>query len=219
MFLTVMLYGMSVMRAVLEEKTNRVMEVLLATLTATELMVGKIIGVACAGLTQVAIWTTLATVTIASGLVVGGTDLRSIQLGGRSAVFFVIFFLLGFFLYSTLSAAIGAMVSSEREAQQIQQFVMMPMGISFAFLFFAMRAPSDPIIVAMSMVPFFAPLLMYMRIVVQTPPAWQIALSISIMIATIGTMFFVAGRIYRVGVLMYGKRVTLPEIIKWVRHA
>lgn len=219
MFLTVMLYGMSVMRAVLEEKANRVMEVLLSSLSATELMMGKIIGVGCAGLTQVAIWTALSATVITSGVVVAGTDLRSLQLGGRTAIFFLVFFLLGFFLYSTLSAAVGAMVNSEREAQQIQPFVMMPLGISFAFIFFAMRAPDDPLIAVMSMVPFFAPMLMYMRIIVQTPPVWQIALSIGLMIATIVIMFFIAGRIYRVGVLMYGKRVSLPEIMKWFRYA
>jgi ABC-2 type transport system permease protein len=219
MFLTVMLYGISVMRAVLEEKTNRVMEVLMSSLTSTELMVGKILGVGGAGLTQLAAWTVMASVVASLGFFASGADFGSLNLGPAAAIFFGVYFLLGFFLYATLSAAIGSMVSSEREAQQIQQFVMMPLGISFAFMFFAMRAPNDPMITVMSLIPFFSPMLMYMRIVVQTPPAWQIALSIVLMLGTIALLFFIAGRIYRVGVLMYGKRATLPEIIRWIRYA
>jgi ABC-2 type transport system permease protein len=136
-----------------------------------------------------------------------------------TAVYFAIFFLAGYFLYSSLCAALGAMVNSEQEAQQIQMFVMMPLIMSFMFLFFAMKAPNDPTVVIVSMIPFAAPIIMITRIVAQTPPFWQIATSLTIMIATTYLVLLVTSRIYRVGILMYGKRPTLPEIIKWIRYA
>jgi ABC-2 type transport system permease protein len=219
MFMSVMLYGMGVMRAVLEEKSNKIMEVLMSTLTATELMVGKIVGVGAAGLSQLALWILMGSVLAMPGLVAASTMIKDLDFGISTAIYFAVFFFLGFFLYSTICAAVGAMVSSEREAQQIQQFVMMPLGISFAAVFLAIRAPNDLAVTVMSMIPFCAPLVMYMRIVIQTPPAWQIALSIGIMVVTIAALFWAAGRIYRVGVLMYGKRATLPEIIKWIKYA
>ena len=118
-----------------------------------------------------------------------------------------------------LCAALGAAVSSEQEAQQIQMFVLMPLIVSFLVMFLAMRVPDDPRVIALSIFPFTAPLVMYTRIVVQTPPLWQIALSIGVTVATIFGVTFICGRIYRVGILMYGKRATLPEIIKWIRYA
>jgi ABC-2 type transport system permease protein len=148
-----------------------------------------------------------------------GDMLKDVDLPPFVGIYFAIFFLLGYFLYSTLCAAIGAMVNTEREAQQIQQFAMMPLIISFMIMMYAIRAPNDPMVTIASFVPFSAPLLMFMRTVVQTPPVWQIATSAGIMIVTIFVMFLLAGRIYRVGVLMYGKRPTLPEIIKWMRYS
>ncbi|MBI2681723.1 MAG: ABC transporter permease [Acidobacteriales bacterium] len=219
MFMSVMLYGIGVMRAVLEEKSNKIMEVLMSTLTPTELMVGKIVGVGAAGLSQLAIWIAMGSILAVPGVVAASSAIHNLDLGVSAAVYFAIFFFLGFFLYSTMCAAVGSIVSTEREAQQIQQFVMMPLIASFAAIFLAIRAPNDMAITVMSMIPFCAPVVMYMRIVIQTPPFWQIALSIGIMLVTIAVMFWVAGRIYRVGVLMYGKRATLPEIIKWIKYA
>jgi ABC-2 type transport system permease protein len=111
------------------------------------------------------------------------------------------------------------MVNSEQEAQQIQMFVMMPLILSFFMMFLAIRVPNDPRVVIVSMIPFAAPLVMFARIVVQTPPFWQIATCIGIMILTIYLTLQLTSRVYRVGILMYGKRPTLPEIIKWIRYA
>jgi ABC-2 type transport system permease protein len=218
MFMIVMLYGIGVMRAVLEEKSNRVMEVLMSTLTPAELMVGKILGIGAAGLTQVAVWIAMAALGIGSGAAMSSM-MKNVNVSPMIAVYFAVFFILGFFLYSTFCAAIGAIVNTEREAQQLQQFAMLPLIISFLIMMFAMRAPNDPLVVVASFVPVSAPLLMFMRVVVHPPPIWQILVSIAGMIITIFVSFFVAGRIYRVGVLMYGKKPTLPEIIKWIKYA
>jgi ABC-2 type transport system permease protein len=122
-------------------------------------------------------------------------------------------------LYSSISAAVGAMASSEEEAQQLSFVVVMPIIIAVMFMMFIFRAPSAPLSVALSLVPFFAPILMFLRIMMEQPPFWQIALCIALMMATIYVTVSICARIYRVGILMYGKRPTLPEIIKWVKYA
>jgi ABC-2 type transport system permease protein len=132
---------------------------------------------------------------------------------------FAIFFVLGYMLYSSMYAALGAMVNSEQEAQQWQFFVTMPIIVPVMMMTYVIRQPNSPLSMWMSLVPFFAPILMYMRIVVQTPPWWQIALSVGLLAATVWGIIALCSRIYRVGILMYGKRPTLPEIIKWVKYA
>jgi ABC-2 type transport system permease protein len=219
MYMTVLIFGMSVMRSVLQEKTSRIMEVLMSSVSAGDLMAGKILGVGAVGLTQIAIWASMASFAAAPGAFAFSAVIKQANYTLATGIYFAIFFLLGFFLYSALCAALGAMVSSEQEAQQIQMFVVMPLMLSFFFMFLAMRVPNDPRVVLVSMVPFAAPLVMYARIVVQTPPFWQIATCIGVMIATLYLVLLVTSRIYRVGILMYGKRPTLPEIIKWIRYA
>jgi ABC-2 type transport system permease protein len=219
MYMTVLIFGMSVMRSVLQEKTSRIMEVMMSCVSSTDLMAGKILGVGAVGLTQIAIWVLMGTITATVGLSTMATVIKQANYTLATGFYFATFFLLGYFLYSALCAAMGAMVNSEQEAQQIQMFVMMPLILSFFMMFLAIRVPNDPRVVIVSMIPFAAPLVMFARIVVQTPPAWQIATCIGIMLVTIYLMLLLTSRIYRVGILMYGKRPTLPEIIKWIRYA
>ena len=136
-------------------------------------------------------------------------------------IFFAVYFLLGYVLYSTLCAAVGSMVNSEQEAQQLQFVVMMPMIISVFVIMKIFQHPTSPLAFWGSMFPFTAPLVMFTRIAMQQPAvtAWQIALSIGLMIATIYGMVLLCGRIYRVGILMYGKKPNLPEIMKWIKYA
>ena len=122
-------------------------------------------------------------------------------------------------LYSTLCAAVGAMVNSEQEAQQLQFVVMLPMIVSVIIMAAALQNPSAPMAFWASLFPLTAPLLMFLRVALQSPPAWQIILSIGLMIATIYGLILLCERIYRVGILMYGKKPTLPEIMKWIRYA
>ncbi len=218
MYMTVLLYGINVMRSILEEKTSRIMEVMLSTATAKEMMAGKILGVGAVGLTQVGIWAVAAGIYFAGILVAAAGSIKG-AFSPMLLVFFVVFFLLGYVLYSTLCAAVGSMVNSEQEAQQMQFLVMMPMILSVIFIVNIFQHPSSPIAVFGSLFPFTAPLVMFSRIAMQQPPMWQIALSIAIMLATIYAMVWLCGRIYRVGILMYGKKPNLPEIMKWIKYA
>lgn len=219
LYITVLMYGMNVMRAVLEEKTSRIMEVLMSALTPAELLAGKILGVGAVGITQVLIWIGFGAALSAPGILAASPMLKDVNLSFAMAFYFAVFYLLGFLLYSAMFAAVGSMVNSEQEAQQLQFFVMLPLIISTVLMMLIIKTPNDPLAVAVSLFPFTAPLLMYLRIVVQQPPFWQIALSIVILLATIAGVLFLCARIYRVGVLMYGKKPTLPEIIKWIKYA
>lgn len=215
---TVLWYGVSVIRAIVDEKTSRVMEVMLATARPTELMAGKILGVGAVGLTQVVIWSAAAIVATSPGLIAGAGMLKGILSAGL-IVNFATFFLLGYALYSTLCAAVGAMVNSEQEAQQLQIVVMAPMIVSVLIMVNVISYPASQAAVWASLFPLTAPLIMFLRVALQSPPFWQVALSIVLMIATIFGLIWVCGRIYRVGILMYGKRPTLPEIMKWIRYS
>jgi ABC-2 type transport system permease protein len=219
MYMVTLMYGMNVLRAVIAEKTSRIMEVLLSTLTPAELMAGKIFGVAAVGLTQVAIWGIAGAVASAPGAFTMANAIREANLSWATGGYFALFFLLGYLLYSSMCAALGAMVNSEQEAQQLQMFVMMPLIISFFFMLKAARVPNDPLIVGLSMFPFSAPLVMYTRIVLGAAPMWQVAVSLVLLIAMIGVVIWLCARIYRVGVLMYGKKPNLPEIIRWIKYA
>ncbi|MFY9675266.1 MAG: ABC transporter permease [Terriglobales bacterium] len=217
-YVAVLLYGISVMRSVLEEKNSRVVEVLLSSATSTELMIGKIFGVGAVGLTQIAIWAVMAGVLALPSLAMS-MDLSQLQLSPGVLVAFVVFFVLGYLLFSALYAAIGAITTTEQEGQQLQFIVVIPLVLSVFMLSSVVRTPDAPIVAWLSIFPFFAPVVMYARIVIQTPPAWQIALSLILLIATIAGLLLLCARIYRVGVLIYGKRPTLPEILKWLKYA
>lgn len=220
LYTTVLIYGVSVMRSILEDKTSRVVEVMLSSVSAKEMMAGKILGVGAVGLTQVLIWTVLGSmISLPSIMALAGGKAGGLAISTTAGVFFGVFFLLGYLLYSTMCAALGAMVNSEQEAQQMQFPIVLPMVFSLVIMPYLIRQPDAPLSVIVSMIPFCSPLVMYLRIVVQQPPAWQIALSIAILLATTYGMLVLSARIYRVGILMYGKRPTLPEIVKWVRYA
>ena len=219
LFTTVLVYGMTVMRSVLEEKNSRVMEVLLSALTPKELMAGKIIGVAAVGLTQIAIWAALGAVLGGPYALAASQVFKGVSIPPAALIFFGVFFLLGYLLYSSMYAALGALVSTDQEGQQLQIVVMGPLLFAYLMMFGVLRQPNSLLSLWLSLVPFFAPLLMYMRIMVQPPPAWQIAVSIALMLATIYGMVSLCARIYRIGILMYGKRPTLPEIWKWLKYA
>lgn len=218
MYMTVLLYGINVMRAILEEKTSRIMEVMLSTASAKEMMAGKILGVGAVGLTQIGIWAIAAAIFGGGALFAAAGILKGV-ISVKLLGFFAVFFLLGYALYSTLCAAVGSMVNSEQEAQQMQFFVMMPMILSVIILVNIIQNPATPLAFWASIFPLTAPLIMFARVALESPPVWQIALSIILMAGTIYALVWLCGRIYRVGILMYGKRPTLPEIVKWLKYA
>jgi ABC-2 type transport system permease protein len=218
LYVAVIFYGVSVMRSVLEEKNTRIMEVLLSSTTSSELMAGKLLGVGAVGLTQIGIWIVMAGL-IALPSLAFYPSLSSIRISPLAMAAFVLLFLLGYLLYSAVYASIGAIVTTEQEGQQLQFIIVLPLIIAVFLMGPVMRSPDAPLAVWTSMVPFFSPVLLYLRIAVQPPPVWQIALSLGLLAGTIAGMMVLCARIYRVGVLMYGKRATLPEIIKWLKYA
>lgn len=220
MYMVILLYGMNVARSIIEEKTSRVFEVLLATIRPEEMMAGKVIGVGSVGLTQVAVWL-LTAVLLTSGPIltaIGGSAVH-VSLNAMQLIFFVVYFLLGYLLYSSIAAALGAMVNSEQELQQLNMFMVMPLAGCMFALAPVIANPSGIIARVISLIPFCTPLIMYLRISLATPPAWEIGLSIVLMLLTIYAILWVASRIYRVGILMYGKKPSLPEILRWLKYS
>jgi len=219
-YMSIFIYGAFVMRGVLEEKNNRIVEVIVSSVKPTHLMLGKILGIGLVGLTQYTVWGIFAMVFTLPGALamMGMTEaLPSIPLGTIGA--FILFFLLGYFLYSSLYAAMAAPFNTEQEAQQFVMIPMMMLILTSTTWFFAFNQPNGALALTLSFFPFTAPLMMFMRISVQTPPFWQIGLSVGLLLLTIWAMAWFAGRVYRVGILMYGKKPTLPEILRWVRQA
>jgi ABC-2 type transport system permease protein len=220
MYFVIMLYGMNVARSIIEEKTSRVFEVLLATIRPEEMMAGKMIGVGSVGLTQVGIWLLTAILLTSTSLVAHftGSDVH-VALSAMQIIFFVVFFLLGYLLYSSMAAALGAMTNSEQELQQLNMFLVLPLALCMFSLSVVIPNPDGPVATAISFIPFCTPLIMYLRISMGHPPGWQIAAAIGLMLVTIYAILWVASRIYRVGILMYGKKPNLPEILRWLRYS
>ena len=217
LYMVIVIFGVMVMRGVMEEKSSRMVELLLSSVKPVEMMIGKIVGIGLASLTQVAVWmATAALVSFYGGAMMGGDAPFTIE--PSTVAYFAVFFILGYFLYATLYAVVGSVCSSEQDAQQMQILVGVPLVVPVLVTMFVMRHPESSASVALSLIPFFSPVLMFVRINVLMPPAVEILGSILILVATIGAVTWAAARIYRVGILMYGKRATLAEIIHWLRH-
>jgi ABC-2 type transport system permease protein len=227
-YMAMFIYGALVQRSVIEEKTSRVIESVISAIKPFHLMAAKIFGVGAVGLTQFLIWAVVmgllslygvhaASLFAPKAAAAQGFTMPTVSLG--ILFFFVLFFVLGYFLYATIYAGVGAMVNSEQEAQQLMLPISMFIIAPILLIMYVIGNPSSQTSVILSLVPFFAPILMLARIVVETPPVWQIALCLALLAGTIVGLIWVVGRIYRVGVLMYGKRPTLPELLKWIRYA
>lgn len=213
------MWGAALMNGVIEEKTSRVVEVMVSAMPTAELFLGKLAGVGAAGLTQFAIWGGVTGLISAYGGAIASTQgFQMPEVSLLVLVFFVLYFLLGYFLYGSLYMAVGASVNTVQEAQSLAFPVMMPLILGFVFFPVVLGSPDSALSVTLSLIPFFTPLLMFLRLTAVTPPAWQLALSVVLMIAAIAGVNWVAARIYRVGILMYGKRPTFPEIVRWVGH-
>jgi ABC-2 type transport system permease protein len=220
-YVSILVYGITVMRGVIEEKQWRIIEVLLSSVKPVQLMLGKLVGIGLVGLTQFAVWAlTGSLLTVLGSLpLMRFTDMPIPKFSPVLMCFFVLYFVLGYFLYATLYAIVGAVVSNEEDGQQMQIPVTMTIMIPIMLSALVMQDPNSRASIALSFVPFFSPILMFMRISFQTPPAWQIALSIALLLATIGALIWLAAKIYRVGVLMYGKRPSLPEVARWLKYS
>jgi ABC-2 type transport system permease protein len=221
-YITIIMYGQVILAAVVEEKETRIAEMLFSSVRSFSLLMGKLIGVSLVALTQYAIWALAFGAFAVFG--VGALSARGLAVSlphipPSFIVYFFLFFLLGYFIYATLYALVGAMVTTTQEGGQVAMPVLFLLIIGFYFAFPVIRSPGSQLAFWASMIPFFSPITMIVRIVTQTPPAWQIALSLAIGYATVVLLMWIAARIYRVGMLMYGKRATIPEVLRWVRQA
>ena len=211
-------YGVMVMRSVMEEKTSRITEVLLCSTTAQELMTGKIIGTGSVGLTQIAVWLAMAGFGAArSPYIRAAIDV--LDVGPSIMVYFIIFYLLGYLLYSAIFAGVGAIFTSVDDAQQWNFVIILPLIASSAMILPVATSPDSAGSVAASIFPFCAPIVMFERLAVHDPPVWQVALSVILMLATIFAAMQICGRIYRIGILMHGKRPSFRELSRWLRQA
>ena len=224
LYMTLFFYGAIIMRGVIEEKNSRVVEIVLSSLKPFQLMSGKMLGIAAVGFTQYAIWAIFGfsvsrySKNLISSVFPSASEFKLPTIPPYIFIYFVLFFILGFFLYGTVYAAIGSMVNSEKEAQQLLFPVTMFLIVPILLMMFVMRSPNSSLSVVLSLIPFFAPILMLLRICVLLPPFVQVAGSIVILLLTIFLMVWLAAKIYRVGILMYGKRPSFQEIVKWVRY-
>ena len=218
MLFSLLSYGVMVMRSVMEEKSSRITEVLMCAASADELMTGKILGTGSVGLTQIAAWLALAAFGVSRSLYLR-TAMTALDVGPSLIVYFVVFYTLGYLLYSAIFAGVGAIFNSNDEAQQWNFVVILPLIAASAMILPVATSSDSGIAVAASLFPFCAPILMFERLAVHEPPLWQVALSLLLLLATIGAAMFISGRIYRTGILMYGKRPTIRELSRWLRQA
>jgi ABC-2 type transport system permease protein len=221
MYMTFFMYGFQNLKGVIEEKTNRIVEIVVASVRPTELMLGKIIGIGLVGLTQYLVWSLVAMNLSLPGIagMMAGSEMGVPTIRFAVIGYFILFFLLGYFLYASIYTAIGAPFNTDQEAQQLAMVPGMFMVGVWAVFPAILNNPNGGTAVMASLFPMTAPLVMFMRTAIAQPPAWQIAASIVILILSTIAMAWIAGRIYRVGILMYGKKPTLPEIARWIRYS
>jgi len=222
-FFIVFMFGVQIMRSVIEEKSNRIIEIIISSIKPIQLMLGKIIGVALVVITQMLIWI----VVIGIILVIGESQfaeqiavIKSYIHGvpvGTLLTCFIIYLILGYLLYASMFAAVGSAADNETDTQQLQTIVTVPIMIGYFVMIIVSMNPENPLAFWTSMIPFTSPMVMLARIPYGVP-AWEIALSIALLIATFILITWVAARIYRVGILMYGKKASFKELIKWMRY-
>jgi ABC-2 type transport system permease protein len=229
LYIAILLYGVQVMGSVIEEKTTRMVEVLVSSLKPFHLLAGKIVGVGAVGLLQLGIWLGFGklllerrvevarmlgqgpeTATALAGLSLPDVPLATIGV-------FLSYFLLGYFLYAAMFAAVAAMVNSESEARQAQLPVVMLLVVPTLLMVGILNNPDGSLAVTLSLIPFMSPIAMPVRWAAAPVPATELAASLVILLATVVAIMWLAGRIYRVGILMHGKKPGLRELARWVR--
>ena len=220
LYMTILMWGIAVQRSIIEEKNNRVIEVMLSSLRPIDMLLGKILGVGAVGLTQYLIWAVFGVVLALYGMSMGGPVAEvAASLSMGTMAFFVAYYLLGFLFYATLFAGIGSVCNTDQEAQQLQQPIVLCLVFTIMVPMMIIQNPDSMFATVISLIPFFTPIVMFMRINILTPPVWQIVLSFLIMIGSIYAAALLSAKIFRIGILMYGKRPDLREMIKWMRRA
>jgi ABC-2 type transport system permease protein len=227
LYMMIFLYAVNVMRSVIDEKQTRIIEVLVSSMKPFELMLGKVIGVGGVGLFQCAIWGASALALLAYGSALFGMfgitpeQAAAVQFPVIGLGFVLVtlgYFLFGYVIYSALFAVVGASVNTEAEAQQAQMPVTMLLVAAIIMLPVILQDPGGKLGVVMSLVPFFSPIIMPIRYAASEIPPGELALSFAVLVLSTFLTVWVAARIYRVGILMYGKRPNIRELIRWARE-
>lgn len=216
LYITILLYGNTIMRGIIQEKTSRVIEVLLSSTNPFQLMAGKILGLGSVGLTQYLIWSLFGIGILLYGSLFMPTSTDWFNFSPTIFMYFVLYFILGYFLFATLYAGVGAITNNEQEAQQLSMPIVFSLIIPLLMIGFLVKNPDSAVATILSLIPFFSPILMFTRINLSSPSFIEIWGSILILIATILFFIWIVARIYRIGILMYGKKPKLPEILKWI---
>lgn len=223
LYMVLIIYGQQVLQGVLEEKNSRIVEVMLSTVRPAEMMGGKLLGVGCVGLVQLAIWMGTALVLTAPQLIASlafmPEDVNLPTIPIAVVIHFFFHFLMGYFLFSACYAMIGSAFNDLQEAQQLASVVIIFIILPFIFLMPVVNDPDSTLAVVLSLIPPLTPLMMMLRIAVKIPPGWQLALGYVLGFGFTAFMIWAAARVYRVGILMYGKKPTVPEIWRWARYS
>ena len=238
------MFGNMVMRGVIEEKSNRIVEVMVSSVSSFELMMGKILGIAGVALTQFIIWIVLTLLLVAGGSLLFGADVAAAAgavdpSGATEAVsqtmmsgvmegfaslnipylliFFLVYFLLGYLLYASMFAAVGSAVDNEADTGQLSLPITIPLMLGLFIMLHTFQHPSSPLSFWASIIPFTSPMVMLARLPFGVVPGWQLALSVALLLVTFVLVTWISARIYRVGILMYGKKATFKDLYKWMK--
>lgn len=232
MYLMVLLYGAAIMNGVVEEKRDRVVELVVSSIHAKDLMLGKVVGIGAAGLLQMMIWVAVAAVVIVNGPAIAGalgaSDEMVAQLGANPIIptlpfsallVFLVYFAGGFFLYSTIYSILGAIATTAQEAQQLVFPAILPVILGFFMSFAALENPDSTIAVVGALIPFTSPLVMPVKVALAGIDPAQLAISIVLLFVTALAMIWIGGKIYRIGIFATGKRASVGEVVRWIRTA
>jgi ABC-2 type transport system permease protein len=218
--MTTMIYGMNVARSVIQEKTSRIFEVMLSITRPADMLAGKLIGVGAVGLTQIGIWLVAGAILIgtpyAASLLSGD---RAVHISALETILFPVYFLLGYLLYSSMFAGLAATCETEQELQMYMPLAAAPTWLSFSLILVVINDSNSLWAIAGSLFPPTAPIIMFLRMSSEIPPLWQFVASIGLLVASILVVLWLSAKLYRVGILMYGKRATVPELVRWLRYS
>jgi ABC-2 type transport system permease protein len=223
-FFIILMFGIQIMRGVIEEKSSRIVEIIISSIKPMQLMLGKIIGVAMVVITQILIWIIVLGIVIFVAQSQFTDIIDQLKSYVQSVSFiqmlvcFIIYLILGYLLYASMFAIVGSAVDNESDTQQLQTITSAPLMIGYLTMIIVSTQPDNPLAFWGSMIPFTSPMVMLARIPFGDVPLWEIILSLGILVATFILFTWIAARVYRVGILMYGKKASFKELIKWMKY-
>ena len=240
-YMAMFLYGAYVIQGVLEEKTTRVIEVMVSSVRPFQMLMGKVLGIGAVGFTQIIVWSGIMLgITFSAGTLISffmspedlnlpveasqeeilaAMDITIPSIDPSVFIWFVLFFVGGYLLYASLFAAVSSLVEQQQDAQGLLTPIYLLIIIPIMFIVFFVESPNSPLATGLSMVPFFSPILMVVRVAVTEVPLWQVLLSYALLIGTFLGAMWVSSRIYRIGILMYGKKPGIRDLVRWLRQA